>query len=491
MKQSDDGRWTAEVDYFYTGAPAGGGLSISLPAAPSAASAPAPMLGYRMAARGRQRVTIPLSIPISDVPKTTHKVIVQLASGSQALATRQVDQSITWPDFATVFREREFTGKMPQEVLERAVALIDNGSAAEAKPLLEHLLSKNGKFDAAYVELARVAMKTNWGPEGLHQAENLLASALQIRPDNVNAKILLGYVRTHQGRSKDAEALFAEAATAKPENRWLWANWGELLARQGKRDAAIQKYREAVAGPRVAGPNDRARLDAYAHMLALLDPRKEMAEMEALYQQRAMDFGPGSCYSAEYARFLLSQGGDTAKAIALARESVGTRCSAESARETLGLAYYVAWMSSTGAPRDEALRQARVFLPAGPALLYQLATSERTVEAARQLKASGENIDQRDNRHYTALAHALEHRDSGATERLLRLGARPDALIGHDDMPIALLPVLASDFEGIRLMRQYGVDYSKLRFGGSTAIDHAKRIGNQRLLDALTGGRAT
>jgi hypothetical protein len=151
------------------------------------------------------------------------------------------------------------------------------------------------------------------------------------------------------------------------------------------------------------------------------------------------------------ARFLLRQGGDTAKAIALARESVGTRCSAESARETLGLACYVAWMSSTGAPRDEALRQARVFLPAGPALLDQLATSDGTVEAARQLKASGENIDQRDNRRYTALAHALEHRDPGATERLLRLGARPDALIGHDDMPTALLPVLASDFEGIRV----------------------------------------
>ena len=104
-------------------------------------------------------------------------------------------------------------------------------------------------------------------------------------------------------------------------------------------------------------------------------------------------------------------------------------------------------------------------------------------------KATGEAIDQLDNRKFNALAYALERRDLEAARRLLRLGARPDTLVGEADMPVALLPVISADLDAVRLMRQFRVDYSKLRFQGSTAIDHAKRIGDRRLLEAL--GRET
>src|SRR5688500_12191903 len=133
----------------------------------------------------------------------------------------------------------------------------------------------------------------------------------------------------------------------------------------------------------------------------------------------------------------------------------------------------------------ESLHQARVYLPAGPRLLYQLATSDRTVGAAKRLIDDGESIGQRDNHKLDALAHALKARDHAAARRLLRLGARPEALVGDHEMPVALLPVVTSDFDGIRLMQQFGVDYAKLRFRGLTAIDHARRIGDQRLLEAL------
>jgi hypothetical protein len=57
--------------------------------------------------------------------------------------------------------------------------------------------------------------------------------------------------------------------------------------------------------------------------------------------------------------------------------------------------------------------------------------------------------------------------------------------VGNEKIPVALLPVITSNVDGVRVMQQFGVDYSKLRFRGMTAIDHAKRVGDRRLLEAL------
>jgi hypothetical protein len=169
----------------------------------------------------------------------------------------------------------------------------------------------------------------------------------------------------------------------------------------------------------------------------------------------------------------------------LARQAVDGQCGTSEGREALGLGYYVAWATATGPQRDESLHQARVFFPAGPGLLYQLAASERTVAAAQQLKLTGEAIDQLDNRGFNALAYALERNDWPAARRLLKLGARTDTPVGNEKIPVALLPVITSNVDGVRVMQQFGVDYSKLRFRGMTAIDHAKRVGDRRLLEAL------
>jgi Tfp pilus assembly protein PilF len=327
-------------------------------------------------------------------------------------------------------------------------------------------------------------MKTNWGPEGLKHAENLLLSALKIRPDSVNARVLIGYVYTHQGRFKEAEPLFVEAAKAESKNLWLWANWGELLAKQGRDADAISKYREAITRPRTFDTYDRARLDAYRRLIELQTKRGDLDAVEALHQQRTQEFA-GSCLGVEYARFLLLQRGDSVEAITRARQANESQCAGAPAREVLGLAYYTAWAGADSSQRDDLLRQARVYLPSGPRLTYQLATSDRTVGALRRLKANGESIELLDGRRYNALAMALEDGDLAAARRLLKLGANGTAPIGTIEMPVALLPVISEDFEAIRLMQQHGVDYSKLRFQGSTALDHARRTGNRKLLDAL------
>jgi ankyrin repeat protein len=212
--------------------------------------------------------------------------------------------------------------------------------------------------------------------------------------------------------------------------------------------------------------------------------------MEALYKQRVAEFGQGSCYTADYARFLLEVRGDTQAAIDLAKGALHQNCDDSESREILGLAEYVKWAAMTGPLSVESLNQARIFLPAGPKPLYLLAASDRTNPAARKLIAAGEQIDQQDNAKLTALAYALQNQDLGAVRRLLALGARPETPVGGAGVPVALLPVLNADIEGVRLMRQNGVDYSKLRYRGATALEIAKGLGNPALFEAL-GGKET
>ena len=68
---------------------------------------------------------------------------------------------------------------------------------------------------------------------------------------------------------------------------------------------------------------------------------------------------------------------------------------------------------------------------------------------------------------------------------LLRLGAKPDAHVGYDEMPVALMPVLAGNIEMVKLLEQFGADYAKISFQGATAFDFARQTGNTELLEAL------
>jgi tetratricopeptide (TPR) repeat protein len=419
-------------------------------------------------------------------------VVVKLlrqSVGDQVIASQQIEKIIDWPDFQTWIRDEQVARNSPEDNFQHAIALIDSDDQTQlrqAKSIIEKLLAQNPRLDAAYVELARIAMKTNWGPEGLHQAETLLSSALQIQPDGANAKILLGYVYAHQHRFAQAEKLFAEAARSNPPNLWLWTNWGESLEMQGRINQALSKYREAIARPMTHDTYDRARVNAYVSLLTLLEKQRDFAGMEALYKQRIAEFGPGSCYSTDYARFKLQVRGDTQGAIDLARGALNQNCEDSPARQVLGLAEYVKWADSTGAQRSDALNQARIYLPAGPMPLYLLAASERTTAAARQLIAAGEPVDQRDNEGMTALAYALQNRDFAAAKRLLTLGARPDTAVGPLQMPAALIPVMDGNVEAVRILQQAGVDYSKLRYRGAKAADLARASGNEELLDILT-----
>jgi tetratricopeptide (TPR) repeat protein len=493
VKQAPSGAWTVDFDYYYTGSPPLGALNVVL--TPEAGSAPNPngARAYdnfvRMPQRGSHHVSTVLAYPGMQV--TTGRIAVVMRAHTfspTVVASQQIDQVIDWPDFGTFVRDGMIAQNSPEFSLKRAATLIDTGQDAElneAKSILEKLLERNPQFDPAYVQLARVTLKTNDGREGLHQAEELLGSALGIRPDSADAKILLGQVYAYQGRFAKAEALFSEVAQTPTNNLWLWSNWGEMLEMEHRPDQAMLEYRKAISHPITHDTYDRARQFAYERLIALLDKRKDYDGMESLYKQRIAEFGAGSCYSADYTRFLLQVRGDAQGAINLARRALNQNCDDTPSRELLGLAEYAKWAASTGLQRAEALNQARIFLPTGAKALYLLATSERTMPAARQLIASGETIDQKDNAKFDALAYALQMRDLDAAKRLVALGARTGTPVSELDVPVALLPVLTHDLAGVKTMRQLGVDYSKLRYRGLTAFDVAKQRGDEALLSAL------
>ena len=491
VTQTENGKLIAIFDYYYTGQPTGAYLRLTLPTGNTATddqTAYGVESGVMTAQRGAHHLELQITRPSAPAEITTHFVVARMVSNQKVVTEQRVEYPINWPDWQTWAWEQSFAQNSTEKNYQQAVELIDSGGPTElqeAKFRLEKMISQDPKFERGYIELARVAMKSNWGPEGLHQAENLLASARQIAPDNVNAKILMGYVYAHQGRYKPAEALFAEAAQTDTKNLWLWANWGQLLAMQGKIDQAIPKYMEAIKRPRGHDTYDRAKLDAYENVLVLLDRRNDVNQMQDLYKQRADEFGPGSCYSAEYGHFMLHYRGDASAAADLANQSIKGRCSNPRAREVLGLAYYLKWALETGPQRDAILNQARLYLPAGPKLLYELANSDKTMPALKALKAQGEPIDQRDNENYTALAYAINRNDLAAANRLLALGAEPEALVGRDAMPIALFPVVTGNIAAIQLLQRSGVDYAKLRYRGITAIEHARQTGNSRLLEVL------
>ena len=487
VKQRDDGQWQVSFDYFNRGQLAWIEADIDTVrdkdiAVPGAARA------YELK-RGANHGTLTLYHP--GIATSSRQVIVRMMAFDQTqppLATVRVDQLIDWPHLRDYQEAQAFAKYSPAENLDRAVTLIDANdeeSLRHAKVILERLIQHDARFDAAYIELARVAMKTNWGPEGWHHAEGLLSSALQIKPDSVNAKILLGYVYTHQTRYKPAEKLYAEAVVTDPPNIWLWANWGETLAMQGKYDQAIVKYKEAVGRPASTSTYERARADAYTKLLALYERKKDLDGMEALYKSGLETFGYASCHSLRYARFLLQQRGNEGGAIEILRKALDAQCSFNDARELMGLAQYVAWSKREGTAKIEALNQARIYLPPGARAIYLLAGSEHTVKAAAQLVSSGESVDSKDNEKLNALAHAVQNEETATARRLLRMGASPSTLVGYSDLPIALMPVMSGNLDLVKLMRESGADYAKITYQGATAFDYARQTGDPDLLQAL------
>lgn len=484
-----DGRFMASVEYAYTGEPKNAMLRLFEVVTYGERSFTEWAIGGQSVRPGRHRFATEVFNPNVYEQFTTHKVLAKLeVLPGPAFKTASVDFRHQWPDPLKVEIEQAMASGKEDAIVDKAVAMIDTNQKEElekARKLLQKLVELNPKAHPALVELARIAMKTNWSAEGLRDAEGLLAAALQLEPESANAKVLLGYVYTHQGRYKQAEPLFTQAAAANTPNLWLWSNWGELLAMQGRKDAAVQKYMEAVRRPPPGNTYDRARLDAYANLLRLLKPQQRLDQTEALLKQRAQEYPGQECFTVDHATFVAVDRGDAEGAATILRDVPSPYCGDRSKRVVEGGIRYMLWAQAPDAAKPDLLRQARVVLPVSPMLLYWLAAGEKGAAVVRQLVAAGESLMLQDSANLDALSHALRFGDAAAAGRLLRLGANPLAEIGPEKMPAALIPLLNRDVDGVRLLRRSGVDYGKLRFHGVSGVEIARQQGDAQILQLI------
>lgn len=493
VTQNEHGQWFVDFSYFYTGAPLNAIVLLDYRTSSDPKKFESLPQGndVLLAKRGHHQARREIFRPAVNAAVTASGIRVRLLhphSQNSDLAEQIVPVEISWPDEQTAQILQDLRTQTPDEYLATAVGLIDAGTKsglAQARRRLDYLLQKQPQFHPGYLELARVTMKTNWGPEGLRQAESYIDAARKLSPEDPNVWILQGYVYTYQGRYKEAESLFAASSKTETPNLWLWTNWGELFKLQGKLPQAIQMFQKALDQPPPGNTYDKARHQAYWHLLDLFLQQSKWEQSEALHEQRFREYPSNTCFGLELARFMVMRRGNAARAIEIGTQLETRNCSSFDVKETLGLAHYLQWVNAPAAEQDLLLNRARIYFPTSARLTYMLASSEYTEKALKRLLSAGEAIDQTDNQKMTALAYAMSNKKHDIAGRLLKLRARPDIPVGATDVPLALMPVIEEDYPGIKLMRQFGVDYAKIKYQNMTAIEHAKRMGNRKLLEAV------
>jgi tetratricopeptide (TPR) repeat protein len=484
-----NGRYTAKFDYYYRGEPYPAYFAVRAlgdPADRTYIGGP-----LKKAEMGNHTMEMEIHRPPAEVKigdLVTKKVAVTLGDYRKASVSAELDYVIEWPNFPIFFSPTEVAKKPTEALYKAAVAAIDMHSRdgmAAAKLYLEQIMLREPGYVPAYAELARVAMKTNWGPEGLSQAESYLNSALRIDPRHANSKVLLGYVYTHQQRYREAEAQLIEASNIGTNNTWLWANWGQLLLMQGKDDPALEKYMRAVEGSRSYDTYDRARLDAYTNLFKLLEKRKLFDKMDSLYRRRAEEFAKYPCFLADYGMFRATHFGDYQAGVSNSRKAMDYGCYDDDARYALGISYYLAWSVLNGEEQNTAIIQARAFFPEGPRLYYELARGDETGKIIPKLITNGSSLRAQDNEKLNALAYALMESNADAAERLVKFGAKFEENVGDEQYPVAFIAFMKQDVKIISLMQKTGVNFARLKFGETNAIDYSKRLGNKAILDIV------
>lgn len=408
----------------------------------------------------------------------------------RVIRSKDIEYPIDWPRIGYVAKTSEELEKDVDALYREAVAEIDYGSGnalKNARIKLETIIAKDTRFVPAYPELARYYMKTNWGPEGRRQAERALLTGLAVNPDHANSHVLIGYVYAHQGRYKEAKDAFTKAADIGTENLWLWANWGELLVMQGQVKDSIKMYRKALEGDRPYNTYDRARKDAYRHLIDIYNFDNNVESADKLHLARIGEYGNEPCFPYYYAKFRQRHAGDSDTVLEYARKSLNSNCRYEkSVRKVIGSAYYSKWYTSkTPEEKQSYLAQAQSFFAEGPELIYWLAKSENTAPVIKALLDDGISIDIADNNGYTALAYAVRDDDLDAVTQIVALGGNTNLSIGGEKIPLLALAVMNKSKKAVEFLVANGADISVDLYGGVSLLDLAEGMGYADIVELL------
>lgn len=473
-----------QVDYYFTGAPSYALISAELNI-PNASNR---IIFFKseLAKIGKNSAHLEIQNPrfFDDSLTTTHEIVICLRKNNVAHLKKSVPYDAEWISPQESLWKQKIANSSLDQLYKESVDLIDRGSRESidtAETYLNQIIVKDSNFAPAYLELARIAMKNSWDEEGLFRAEKNILSSLKINSTNPNAKVLLGYVYTHQKKYKQAEENFVDAEKIGTNNLWLWANWGELYSIQNKQKDAIGKYMRAIDGVRPFNTYDRARLDAYRNLFNLLKIEISKDQLDALYKKRADEFSSSPCFNVDYGKFKLVAYGDYESATSLTQKAIDSGCTDQKAKNTLGVAYYHSWIA-TEAAGD--IAKARAFYPEGAALFYELIKNPKGVKIIKKLVDGGTPLDVKDREGRTALALALFAQDSINANQLIQLGASVNILLGEEKFPISFIPLIYGDEKSIALMTTNGIDYRKVKFNGVDGIGFSQYYRNSQSLES-------
>lgn len=497
---------TLEVEYFYNGASgpmAKLQLAIENPTGDDNEKKKQPVKfgGMTSVSQGEgkinvrvSRTAVPYNPEVLRYPSHTKSVTAHLSSmANLALADRHFEVAIDWPSSDPFV----LSGTTPAEIdrlYKLCVQIIDSGDQLDlAKKGIEQILLANPEYIPAYAELARYHMKTNWNHAGLEQAEQALRTALRIDPNHANSLTLIGYVYAHQHRFKEAEDAFRKAETIGTKNIWLYANWGELHAMQGKRQAAIAMYRKGVDAPKDLETYERARQDAYDHLLALLTEEKQWQQADTLYQERINRYPDNGCFKSGYAAFHLNRRGDYDNAIVIGTKALEQPCNDGriNTQLILSMAYYTKWATLLG--RAKNVREAEQFFSRGqalysdtPTLMYSLANSQYTTNVIPALKRQGIKIDASDRDGVTALGYTILNHNMAAALILIRNGANVNQRLNPDGLTPLMVAASRGDGEFVSLLLRNGADKKSKTLSGYNAERIARERGFESVANLLT-----
>ncbi|MFO1250571.1 MAG: hypothetical protein U1E77_05360 [Inhella sp.] len=498
VSRNSDGDWELRVQALHTGPGLHTMLYVFAPLGgePDSGETNVGSMGISL---GLREYLVPLRRPYKMTKSeafSTDRLVIRVMPkwlAGEVAASMELKHTIHWADRETDGIQTSMQGRTVDQLVDDAVKQMDDRwdlARRTAAAMLDRARKRDPSHVRAMVESARFALfiekpEGGPGPEQVKRAEQLLVAALQREPNQAEALILLGLMRGVQGRQDEAEQLFQRAEANEPANIHLWLYWGQLNLAQGREDEAIRRFKQAINRPRSIPSHERAREQAFDALLQLLAKRPDVGELEDIHRQHMQYAGPHSCAAVRYAGFLVRRRAAFDQAIELA----GQGCDDQGGRLVKGLAYYGQWAAAKDRlVKDGLLSLAQVHLPYSPRMWREMVASEAQFKVSQRLRAETRaDVDVPDDKGLTALSIALQEGDTVAAQRLMRLGGRPEKLVGAEQMPAALVPLLRRDVATVRWLAKQGVKVASLRYQGLTGLEIARQDGDPELVQAVTG----
>jgi tetratricopeptide (TPR) repeat protein len=150
-----------------------------------------------------------------------------------------------WADAAQAFeRAMALNTRNTALIPRRVIALINAGKAAEARGILQPIVTGSATPDAAMMYLLAEAQRAD---QDLVSAEATARKLLTAHPDDVRGLHVLSLIQQEKGDTKAAEGTLRDLVTRDPEDANALNSLGYMLAERGERlDEAVQLVQRAL-----------------------------------------------------------------------------------------------------------------------------------------------------------------------------------------------------------------------------------------------------